>query len=148
MSYAAAVQAIYDRFEQQRIALSAQDWASMPWTDPNGKADFQRQQQDAWVLLEVLSADATTTLFGGAGQRIATNRGVIYAHVFVKAQSGVTGLIRALTAADQIGDIYRVAKFSGVHCEGPVPDGGGRGDEAGRWFRAGVSVPWAIFQTT
>lgn len=145
MSYAAAVAAIYDRFEVQRVALSAQDWTSMPWTDPNGAADFQRQQTDAWILLEVLSADASTSLFGSSGKRIGENRGVIYAHVFVKAQTGRAGLIRALTAAEQIGEIYRVAKFGGVLCEGPVPDGGGKGDDAGRWFRAGVSVPWAIF---
>lgn len=96
-----------------------------------------------WVNLEIIGEGSSIWTAGKQGDHIWRYSGEIHVHVFVPVGEGIE-------LADQyvcsIGEIFRAAKFyddgqgACVRTLSPQVDGGGSGDDDGKWFRVTMTV--------
>jgi hypothetical protein len=96
-----------------------------------------------WVALEIIGEGSGIWTFGTPGNRGWRYPGEIHVHVFVPVGEGDTD---ANQYACTIGELFRAAKFyddgngSYVRTLSPQVDGGGSGDDDGKWFRVTMTV--------
>lgn len=101
-----------------------------------------------WVNLEIIGNGSHLWTFGTDGNRGWRYDGVIMVHVFVPVGEGIE---QADEYAVAIGEIFRAAKFyddglgSYVRTLSPQLDGGGSGDDDGKWFRVTMSVDFTYW---
>jgi hypothetical protein len=142
-SYAEAKAAIEARLRAQ--------WTTTPIAVENGKEVKkvdQNKDPSAWVYLEIADAGSTQVGIGAPGNQLWVYDGLIHVHVFVPVGSG-TSLPRRY--ADQIGDIYRAARFYAeapgfeVRCGAPRTGDAGSGSDDGLWYRVTASIPFEYY---
>ena len=139
--YAGAKAAIRSRLED--------NWTTTPITYQNEEPEqpFPPKRGNGslapWVNLEIIGAGSGIWTFGTPGNRGWRYPGEIHVHVFVPVGEGIE---QADQYACDIGEIFRAAKFYDddagcyVRTLSPQVDGGGSGDDDGKWFRVTMTV--------
>jgi hypothetical protein len=143
-SYSGAEQAIRDRL--------VAGWTTTPITFQNETPADPFPPKDGngdlapWVNLEIMAGSSEIYGQGTPDNHPYLYTGLILVHVFVPVG---TGTALAKTHADQIGELYRTAKFYDdvspgccVRSWAPHTDGGGTSDDDGNWFRVTMTCPF------
>lgn len=142
-SYSGAKAAIRTRIEANWLATRItyqNEVPAEPWPPSTGAGD--QLVLLPWVNLEVLGTGSEIYGQGTPGNQLWHYTGLIYVHVFTPVGSSDA---LASQYADQIGEIFRGAKFYDtvqagcyVRCWAPRQDGGGSADDDGAWFRVSM----------
>lgn len=98
-----------------------------------------------WVMGEILGTTSRLRGAGLPGSQVWVSSGLVLAHVFVPAGSGTA---TAFAHAVAIGELFRAEALYAsqppnvVRCWAPRIDGGGAGDDDGKWFRVTCTIPF------
>ncbi|GJE14010.1 phage tail terminator-like protein [Methylobacterium longum] len=147
-SYAGAKQAIEARLRA--------NWTTTTVAVPNPTTEQTAlvKTRDAegetipWVYLEIADAGSAQIGVGRPGDQLWVYDGLINVHVFVPDGSGTAD---AEAYADQIGDIFRAARFYAdtpgfeVRCGSPRVSDAGSGSDDGLWYRVTATIPFEYF---
>lgn len=112
-----------------------------PWGENGPQRD--NGSPAPWVNLEIIGEGSSIWTFGVPGNRGWRYPGEIHVHVFVPVGEGDA---QATEYAVAIGELFRAAKFYDddagcyVRTLSPQVDGGGSGDDDGKWFRVSMTV--------
>ena len=126
MTYADEAVTIRQRFRS--------NWLSTPIAWPN--ADFDEPESDAWVRLNIVTAQSEQTTTGAVGSRDFRHVGMVVVQVFVPKNTG-DGYAKEL--ADSACAVFRGVSEDGITFLAPYVE---PGPDDPKWFQVNATCPY------